>query len=287
MDDSNHRRSQMKEYIYKPTKFHVIAYASTWFFWMLAIMFNEGMSLTVFMLLGLLCPAAVAVLLIAKSNNSVLRKDFAAKLLDFKRLRPVIIIEAVAAFMLIAAASILLSTVFGQSLDQFGIRDFTFSISGVSSLAVIILASLIEEIGWRGYAEDSIAQYHTWFGESVIFGIVWPLWHLPLFWIPGTYHIGLMSLGWGYVLNFFVSGFFLGYLTTWVYVKNDRSMLASIIFHLFVNLIQEKVAMTPQTKCVETIVVAAAAAAVVLTNREMFFETRHIGRLPMPDNGKE
>lgn len=64
-----------------------------------------------------------------------------------------------------------------------------------------------------------------------------------------------------------------------VCVKNNRSMLACIIFHLFVNTMQEKIAMTPQTKCVETAVVTLAAVLVVATNREMFFETEHIGNL--------
>ena len=71
----------------------------------------------------------------------------------------------------------------------------------------------------------------------------------------------------------------MGFLTTWVYVKNNRSMLACIIFHLFVNTMQEKIAMTPQTKCVETIVVTCAAVLVVATNREMFFEKVYIGNL--------
>ena len=56
-------------------------------------------------------------------------------------------------------------------------------------------------------------------------------------------------------------------------------MLACNVFHLFVNTMQEKIAMTPQTKCVETIVVTLAAILVVLTNREMFFEREHIGNL--------
>ena len=71
----------------------------------------------------------------------------------------------------------------------------------------------------------------------------------------------------------------MGFLTTWVYVKNNRSMLARIIFHLFVNTMQEKIAMTPQTKCVETVVVTLDAVLVVLTNKEMFFEREHIGNL--------
>ena len=110
-------------------------------------------------------------------------------------------------------------------------------------------------------------------------GFVWALWHLPLFWIEGTYHYGLKELGILYVLNFLIGVIPLGFLTTWVYVKNNRSMLACIIFHLFVNTMQEKIAMTPQTKCVETIIIFFAAAMIVLANKEMFFEKQHIGNL--------
>ena len=42
---------------------------------------------------------------------------------------------------------------------------------------------------------------------------------------------------------------------------------------------QEKIAITPETKCVETIVITAAAAIIVITNKDMFFETRHVGCL--------
>ena len=64
-----------------------------------------------------------------------------------------------------------------------------------------------------------------------------------------------------------------------MYLVSDRSILACIIFHLFVNFMQEKIAMTPETKCVETIVVTVAAALIVLANKDMFFETRHVGNL--------
>jgi len=57
-------------------------------------------------------------------------------------------------------------------------------------------------------------------------------------------------------------------------------MLASMIFHLFVNFMQERIAMTPITKCVQTIVITVVAAIIVLTNRNMFFEKDHIGKLP-------
>ena len=103
--------------------------------------------------------------------------------------------------------------------------------------------------------------------------------HLPLFWIPGTYHYGLKEMGVIYVLNFLLSCIPVDFIQTWLYVKNRRSMLATIIFHLFINIMQEKIAMTPETKCVETIVVTAAAAVIVMLNKEMFFGTSHVGRL--------
>ena len=37
--------------------------------------------------------------------------------------------------------------------------------------------------------------------------------------------------------------------------------------------------MMPEMECVETIVVTVVAAIIVMTNRDMFFETRHVGRL--------
>ena len=56
-------------------------------------------------------------------------------------------------------------------------------------------------------------------------------------------------------------------------------MLATIIFHLFINIMQEKINMTPETKCIQTIFVVIATIIIVVINREMFFETKHVGNL--------
>ena len=165
-------------------------------------------------------------------------------------------------------------------MEQFSFTDgFSFSIGGTSALLTILIASVIEELGWRGYGEDAVGYYHTWFRESLIFGCVWACWHIPLFWVPGTYHYGLREMGALYMINFLVSAIPVDFLQTWVYVKNKRSMLATIIFHLFLNVMQEKIAMTPETKCIETVFVFVTAAIVVVTNKKLFFEKDHIGRL--------
>lgn len=279
-NNTNNNIIENKSYIYKPTKFYIIVFALTWFFWALAIIFRKSPALFIFMLLGLIMPASVAVVTVLSSKNAALKSDFKRKLLRFYRIKPLSLLLAIILFMSTGVISILISLLFGGSIEQLRFtEDFSFSISGVSSFLVIILASIIEEVGWRGYGEDAVGSYHNWFTESIIFGCIWAAWHLPLFWIDGTYHYGLHQLGPIYMINFLVSTIPFDFIQTWVYVKNRRSMLATIIFHMFVNITQEKLAMTPETKIIQTFVVIVVSALIVLTNRDMFFETRHVGRL--------
>ena len=270
----------MEKYCYRPVRFYIFVIGFTWLLWILSVFARNNDLAMLLMLLGLFVPAVTAVVTILFSKNKALKTDLRRKVSGFYRIRPWSILAAVVVFVTIVIVSIIVSTLFGQSLDQFSFAEgFSFSINGVSALLTILLASVIEEVGWRGYGEDSIAEYFSWFYESILFGFIWSLWHIPLFFIEGTYHWGLVQLGAGYAVNFLLSVIPLGFLTTWVYVKNNRSMLACIIFHLFVNFMQEKIAMTPQTKCIETFVIAAAAVIIVLTNKTMFFEKEHIGNL--------
>ena len=267
-------------YTYKPNRFYIIVFALTWLFLGLAIIFKNTSALFVLMLLGLIMPATVAVVTVLTSKNKALKDDFKRKLVRFYRIKPLSLLFAIIVFILIAVISIFISLLFGGSINQLSFtEDFSFSIGGASSLLVILLASIIEEVGWRGYGEDAVGSYHNWFTESLIFGCIWATWHLPLFWINGTYHCGLREMGPIYMINFLVSTIPFDFIQTWVYVKNRRSMLATIIFHIFVNITQEKLAMTPETKIIQTFVVIAASVIIVLTNRDMFFETRHVGRL--------
>ncbi len=270
----------MEHYVYKPKRFYLIVFALTWGFWMLAVVFKDTPALFPLMLLGLLSPAATAVVTVLTSGNKMLKDDLKRKLIRFYRIRPLYILIPILVYIAAVLLSILTSVLFGGSPEQFSFtKDFSFSIGGTSALLTMFLASIIEEVGWRGYGEDAVGNYHSWFKESLIFGCVWACWHIPLFWIPGTYHYNLKDMGLLYMLNFLISAVPVDFLQTWVYIKNRRSMLATVIFHLVLNIMQEKIAMTPETKCIETIFIFLAAIIVVLTNRKMFFETDHVGRL--------
>ncbi len=270
----------MEHYTYRPVRFYLTVFGFTWGFWLISLLFKNTALMFVTMLLGLIAPSVIAVVTILTSKNKMLKEDLKRKLIGCYRIRPLYILLAVAIFGVAVAVSIGISVLFGGSPDQFSFtEDFSFSIGGTSALLTIVLASVIEEVAWRGYGEDSVGQYHTWFWESIIFASIWACWHLPLFLIPGTYHYTLTQLGPIYIINFLVSTIPIDFIQTWLYVKNRRSMLATIIFHLFINIFQEKIAMTPETKIIETGVFCIASAIIVITNKDMFCDRKHIGRL--------
>jgi len=279
MEEKNMNTANNEKYKYRPVLFFLMAYLFTWIFWVPAIFVNENLG-SVLMVLGLFAPPVVSTVFVLVSGSDVLKRDLRNKLIGFYKVKWGNVAISIVVFAVIIVCSILLSLAFGQSLDQFSFTD-DFSFTGVgigSALVTITLASIIEEVGWKGYCEDSIGEYMNWFWESMVFGALWSFWHFPLIFIKGTYQAGLM-VNPLYVINFFVSGIPLGFIITWVYLASDRSILACMIFHLFVNFMQEKIAMTPETKCVETIVVTIAAAIIVIREKDMFFETRHVGRL--------
>ena len=269
----------VSSYRYRPVLFFAMAYLFTWIFWVPAIFVPQEPG-GILMLIGLLAPAVVSTVFVLASGSELLKQDLKIKIFGFYKVKWRNVLLAILQFAGIVACSILLSLAFGQSLDQFSFtEDFSFTGVGIgSALITVTLASIIEEVGWKGYCEDSIGAYMNWFWESLIFGALWSFWHFPLLFIKGTYQAGLM-VNPLYVINFFISGIPLGYIITWVYLVSDRSILACMVYHLTVNFLQEKIAMTPETKCVETIVVTVVAAIIVLTNRDMFFETRHVGKL--------
>ena len=266
-------------YRYRPVLFFVLAYFFTWIFWIPAIFTPESIS-PVLMLAGLIAPAGVSTVFVMVSGSDALKQDLKHKIVGFYKVKWLNVLWAVIVFAAVIVSSILLSLLFGQSTDQFSFtEDFSFTGVGIAGAFITItLAAIIEEVGWKGYCEDSIGNYMNWFWESLIFGVLWSFWHFPLIFIQGTYQAGLM-VNPLYVINFFVSGIPMGFVITWVYLVSDRSILACIIFHFFVNFLQEKIAMTPETKCVETLVITLVTVIIVLVKKDMFFETRHVGRL--------
>ena len=82
-----------------------------------------------------------------------------------------------------------------------------------------------EEWGWRGYALDRLQVRWGPLVASIVLGLIWGLWHLPLFFIEytGQYHESL--------LIFMIAAPFLSILHTWFYNGTGKKLLAAWLFH--------------------------------------------------------
>lgn len=96
-------------------------------------------------------------------------------------------------------------------------------------LYIFIFTALGEEIGWRGYALPRLQARFSPFTASLILGLVWACWHLPLFWMEGDFHQQL-PISW-FLLQVFGSTF----LYTWMYNRTNGSLLIALLFHTSSN----------------------------------------------------
>jgi CAAX protease family protein len=129
----------------------------------------------------------------------------------------------VAAIKLIAA---LLHRLFAGAWPHFG----------DTSVLVLLIATIIstpaqsgEETGWRGYALPRLAARIGLARASVALGVIWALWHLPFFFIPGTDKSD-QSLPL-YLLQVTA----LSVAVTWLYWRTNQSLLIVMLMHAAVN----------------------------------------------------
>ena len=113
----------------------------------------------------------------------------------------------------------------------------------VMSAIFATLIPFIEELGWRGYVLDRLQATRTALRATLILGVVWSLWHLPLFFVEGTYQAGL-GVGTLEFWLFMIGIVPLSVAFTWVYNNTRRSILAIILFHGMVNFTGELIAIT-------------------------------------------
>ncbi len=264
-------------YAYRPGKYFISTFISTYIFWFIGAYVNSRQDLKFlyifFMLPGLLAPFIISIIFVFRSGCNELKKDFLNRLFN-----PAIIqLKTLPVFFLLmplaVLTSIAISIPFGGSISQFSFaNEFSFSTGIIPVLFVLILAASFEELGWRGYAFDSLSSKFNYFKASLIFSILWSLWHFPLVFVEKSYQYEIFQENFIYGINFFVSIIPMGIIISWICIKNRKSIPAAILFHFIVNISQEILSMTQSTKCVETVVLSIAAAVIVFFDRKMFFK---------------
>jgi membrane protease YdiL (CAAX protease family) len=95
--------------------------------------------------------------------------------------------------------------------------------------STLILGQAGEEVGWRGYALPRLAARFGLGGASVALGLIWALWHLPLFFIAGT-----NTTGQSFPL-YLLQVTAISVAITWLYANTKGSLLLTMLMHSAVN----------------------------------------------------
>ncbi|MGE5652717.1 MAG: CPBP family intramembrane glutamic endopeptidase [Bacillota bacterium] len=91
------------------------------------------------------------------------------------------------------------------------------------------LSVLGEEIGWRGYALPRLLSAYNWTKASLLLGVIWAIWHIPLTLVKGSIQ-DLISPVW-YNLDLLGSAF----LFTWLAMRSRGSVFIATLFHASIN----------------------------------------------------
>jgi uncharacterized protein len=224
-----------------PLTFFVLTYILSWTIWIALILeasqISEGVSNLV-RLFGVLMPAVSAIALTAHvAGRAGIRKLFSR----FKIWRVGGKWWLAVVFVypgLLVAAGLLYNLFDAQS--PVNLLPLTFG-GLIANIIFLSIATLGEEIGWRGVALPALQKKYSPFNSSLVLGFSWAVWHLPFWLLIGT----LSQYGSFYfVLNFLFIVPTTFYIT-WFFNRTKGSMLLPAAFHVVFNMVN--VAIFPVT----------------------------------------
>jgi membrane protease YdiL (CAAX protease family) len=117
-----------------------------------------------------------------------------------------------------------------------GRPDFSRADPWLKYVIGVPIAALIaggnEEPGWRGFALPVMLKRLNPLAASLLLGVIWSAWHIPLFWLPG----------WGGsdksfpLFLFSVAG--LSVIMTWLFYRSCLNVIPVMLFHQATNQVQ-------------------------------------------------
>jgi uncharacterized protein len=248
--------------------YFVLTFAWTWSLWWTAAVVTGlpgPLSFLVFMAGGL-GPVAGTAWVVHRSGPAY-RRQFVRRIWDPRRIPAAwwLALGVVAAGPAVLGAGVASATGAPATVPDHRIG----AVAAV--IAFALAAGLVEEPGWRGAASDAwqLRTRPVW--AAIGIGALWALWHLPLYFIEGSYQHGL---GFG-SLRFWLTNLVLvelGVLYLWLANGAGGSILIAILAHAGFNVAGELV---PRSELGDVI----AFAAVTIMTAGVIAVTR--GRLRM------
>jgi len=217
--------------------FYVVAFGFSWAFWIPEALFFAGIlpasPITDFLTSpdnpAAWGPMVAALLLTYKKGGLSGVRNLLARGVD-RKFKPIWYAVIFLLMPLITFISLLAAMGLEGYVPVFEWIEFPIALIIAFFYILLLGGPLQEEFGWRGYALDRFQGRFDALTSSLIVGLMWGLWHLPLFFMP-THTVYYNRPIWGLV----ISTIFLAVLFTWVYNNTNGSILAALLFHTIFN----------------------------------------------------
>ncbi len=220
--------------------FFIASFVWTWLFYFAIIAFGlnpyQGTGM-VLLILGGCSPTFVGIIMALFTYSKEDRMDYLKRAYQVTRIRPLMWLFILLIFPVIYGVSIGIDSALGGGLPQ--MTNLKAVLASPLTFFPLILLSFLsgpfsEELGWRGFALDPLLKRYGLIRASVILGVIWAVWHLPLFLMPQTWH-GQIGFGLTGFWAFMLMTVGLAGMMSWVYIQTERSILSAMLMHLASN----------------------------------------------------
>ena len=99
----------------------------------------------------------------------------------------------------------------------------------------LLAGPLGEELGWRGLLLPELQEKFSAFQSSLIIGVIWYCWHIPLFYAPVGTLVSGQPLALIPLLIYLLFVICLSCIYTWLVNSSRGSVLIAILIHLSIN----------------------------------------------------
>ncbi len=218
-------------------------------------------------------PSFVAVLIVLRGGNGTYRKDFFKRIVDFSRIRGKWYLLI---FFLVPVTGLIAVLINYLIVGQW--QDFTTFATFLSEPLTLLIfmvftlffGPLAEEIGWRGYATDQMNEHYHWLTSCLVIGSIWALWHVPMYFIEGTYQFQLAQTSTFDLILYNIEKFSTSIIMFWIYKNTRRSILAGILYHFSQNFFGEILDLSPAVSQLQTGIQILIAILIVVFNYKRF-----------------
>lgn len=206
-----------------PFAFFVLIYAISVPFWMVSGHFGKsGLpdNIPLTDIGATLSPAIAACLLIYWANGKAGLRQFLGRVCDYRRIER-------ARWLILAVGFLpvlyVITYVAMRVADLPVAKHLDLSPSLFITLAMFLIAAVLEEIGYSAYATDALQKRFSAFATSLLIGVPWAIWHLPSMIKMGQ---SWQLIAWGLLATVAFR-----VITVWLYNNTNRSLLAVILAH--------------------------------------------------------